>query len=606
MEFRGNYLLHLEASLQPVKFACIRIYKRSRSIIQIAWSEYIYTLDPRICEEQPLVLDPWPLVAYHFLEEDFTLCPFTGGFNIKIKDSSGKENACNYMDLPMRLESDCIGGEGVMFNFRADNCLPDVSMLVHQRTTCVASWQDKDNHFAVIRRLSKPQLWCIRFPRKDTANKPAYLFDDLACVSSDPENETIHYVRMDLQRSIHKDLCADEYEECANMPCNVYTEQKCQKTCGACSVSNPPAICTYPRRFRGMWYQRNTDDVKYIEISESHLSIENVGRFRCVVFDDSPPRRERTYTVVSLFDNGCRPRYTCIRLKRLGPSVLRYSLSQSFVWPMDVHNQGSKICDASRFEADPDPIADRYRSYHGTGKPIIMHYPSPKWIDCNMTSSFTIRASFANGNSCLGSIYEVCGDSSRLRMDFDSCNDAPQHSEYGCVAEFEGHYWEKVILLQNIADDTDARCIMFNQMYPLEALVLVGEYCDKKSWGFVSSGLRTPLMKLQIRPDVFPCKNLPLVERTTKRTTAPVVKTYGDAQAPVTLIVPAEASRNDGDSVHRNPWDPVNIPNRNSDPNKNIRQVISNPRNSAPITLYSSFRYSCIIAIYISRCLSFT
>lgn len=107
--------------------------------------------------------------------------------------------------------------------------------------------------------------------------------------------------------------------------------------------------------------QTDRNGVSHINITDTYLTIENVGSFRCVMFPDSPSRKSRMYTTVSLFQDGCRPRYTCVKLRRLGPSVLRYALSRSYVWPDLEHKFGEAICSHGQFGMDPEPINDLYR-----------------------------------------------------------------------------------------------------------------------------------------------------------------------------------------------------------------------------------------------------
>ena len=118
-------------------------------------------------------------------------------------------------------------------------------------------------------------------------------------------------------------------------------------------VTGSPSQCFHP--------QTDRNGVSYINITETDLTIDNVGSFRCVMFPDSPSRKSRMYTTVSLFGDGCRPRYTCLKLRRLGPSVLRYSLSRSYVWPDLEKAFGQAICSNEQFGMDPEPINDLYR-----------------------------------------------------------------------------------------------------------------------------------------------------------------------------------------------------------------------------------------------------
>ncbi|XP_067670085.1 uncharacterized protein [Haliotis asinina] len=514
---RDKYVVQNDQGSNQMLFSCVKFFRRSRSIVQVAWSQSGKTLDPEhLCSETSLVTDPWLLVAFHLLESDFSPCSVSGGFNMKIEDSNGKRNPCNLMDLPMRLESDCLAGEGVTFNYRSQNCLPLVSMRTVQETICVASWSTSRSHFSVLRKHNVDDLWCLRIPRRERLTMHSTLFTDVACV--DPERdtkETVAYLTLYLERVVYNNLCADEYPECADMPCNGYTRRQCMKTCRACDPRRPAAICSFPRSYRGSFTLVDRDGTKSVEISESLMTIQHVGTFKCMVFSGSPSASNHIYSTVSITENGCRPRYNCVKLKKLGPSVLAYSLSQSLVWPSVDSQLSASACDKRKFTADLDPISDLYRSHYDTKKPIVAEYPRPVSMACNLTSAYTIQAMFQDGHICPGSMYEDCKEQSRLRMDFTECLSAPLVNEYKCIAVFEGQYWEKIVLIQNIFDKSDVRCIVFNHLKKREALIMRAGECDKLSWRFAKNDVRKALVTLQIRQDMFPCKNLPSIDRTT-------------------------------------------------------------------------------------------
>ena len=185
------------------------------------------------------------------------------------------------------------------------------------------------------------------------------------------------------------------------------------------------------------------------------------------------------------------------------------------------------------------------RSHEDTGKPIISSQPAPERVPCNLSSSFTVTATLPNGSLCYGSLHEHCEDSTRLRLQFlAGCGQvvssgetigtdppaptaqwAPAPADYSCLAHFEGHYWERILMLQNVRDAQDARCLLFTQLDASEALMMVGGQCDKHSWNYVRAGLRSPLLSLQLRPDEFPCRYLPVT--TLPPLTGPVTAGKG-------------------------------------------------------------------------------
>lgn len=517
MELRGRLMLKRQDHLVNSYYRCVQFVFRSRSIVQILWSQEVRTFDLGLCDDSNLKPDPWPLIWYGTLEDDYIPCPFNGGFDVKIVDSELGENGCNLMLRPMRMEAECLGGEGVTFNFVSTNCLPDVSMYVMQRTICVADWHDSRNHYIILRRNEDTDLWCLVMPLHRGHNVTAYLFSDLVCRS---DTETLHTVTdvkfftLHLHTRVFPTLCEDEYDQCSRVTCNAYVKQECQKSCGMCDAASIPRNCEYPQRFLGTWFLKDSFGYKRVHISRSNFVIDGMGNFSCVSFPNSAARKSTMFTTVSLYTNGCRPRYTCLKLHQLGPSVLQVSLSQSFVWPAIGTNLSSSICSESRFHADSLPIDDKYRPHEGAGKPIISQHPKPESVPCNLTFVHTVSATLREGYICSGSLYEHCDDPGKLRLDFDSCGTlVPASTDYRCLANFQGHYWERILLVQNLHDETDAVCFVFSQFYSSEAYVLVASQCDQKSFNFARTGLRKPILKLQFRRETETCRAVP-VNRT--------------------------------------------------------------------------------------------
>ncbi|XP_005105062.1 uncharacterized protein LOC101856910 [Aplysia californica] len=523
MSFHGKLLLKRQDIHINSFYRCAKFIFRSRSIVQIMWSHEIKEFDLGLCENEYLKLDPWPLIWYDTLEMDHKPCPFHGGYDMKLVDSQLGENGCNLMLRPMRLEAECLGGEGVTFDYVSSNCLPDINMFVKQRTLCVTDWQDSKNHYVILRRNEDTDLWCLVMPIERGSDVTAHLYSDLACHyevgAAKQMPREFKYFTLQLHTRVFSTLCEDEYHDCNKITCNDYVKHECHKSCGMCNPKEVTDTCSFPRRFSGSWFLKDTDGYKHIELEDSQFAIDGVGNFKCMDFPDSPSRKSRIYSTVSFYTNGCRPRYTCIKFQRLGPSVLRYSQSQSYVWPALEHDFGSAVCDEQRFHPDPSPIDDLYRSHAGSGKPIVAQFPRPEYVHCNVTSVLTISATLPEGYVCSGRMYRHCEDTTKLRLEFGSCGSLiPAHTDYSCLANFKGHYWERILLVQNTHDEVDVICFIFSQFYPNEAYAMVASQCDQKSFNFVRGGLRKPLLKLEFRPESDSCVSVPLTEATTLET----------------------------------------------------------------------------------------
>ncbi|XP_059174342.1 uncharacterized protein LOC131954582 [Physella acuta] len=532
LTFHDKLLLKREDHMINSFYRCAKFVIRSTSVVQIFWSHESKTFDLALCEDTAMKLDHWPLIRFKTLDSDYKQCPFSGGFDMKMIDSKFGANGCNLMVRPMRMESECLGGEGVVFDYIASNCLPDIRMFVQQKTVCMTDWRDSRYHYVILRRSEDTDLWCLVMPVHRTGNITAYLFSDLTCRSDFDRlnaHQDLKYFTLHLRKREFPTLCEDEYDQCKTATCNSYFKNECQKSCHVCDASSTPPSCEFPADFQGKYFLRGNNSYNQVELTRSRLSIDRVGDFRCVAFPDSPKPDTRMYTTVSYYDNGCRPRYTCLKLARLSQSVLRYSLSQSYDWPMFQKTPGATICDSDRFHPDPTPVDDLYRSHEGSGIPIVSLAPKPELVECNITSVYAVSATLPEGYSCMGSLYSHCEDKRKLRLEFGSCGSiiAPV-TDYQCLAVFQGHYWERILLVQNLLNDTDTLCFVFSQLHPHEAYALVAKQCDQKSFNFARSKLRTPLLKLQFRIESDPCKSVPVKTATSKSEVTPSASRIAD------------------------------------------------------------------------------
>ncbi|KAK3731966.1 hypothetical protein RRG08_045025 [Elysia crispata] len=521
MDYHGKLLLRRQDHHINNFYRCVKIHFRSASLVQIAWSREAREFNLDLCADEALTLDPWLLARAESLHTDHTECPFRGGFDMKLSDSKLGDNSCNLMLRPMRLEAECVGGEGVTFDFVSSNCLPDLRMYVHQRTLCVASWGDRENHYVVLRRNEDSDLWCLVMPveRDPDSVTTAYLYSDLSCRQRPPSSSRaasvpnppswptpgakLRYFTLHLRTRVYSSLCEDEYAACTTVKCNVYVERECQRSCHVCDPENSFSSCEYPRRLQGLWQLNDINGARRLEISGSNFSLSKVGNFHCVDYPDGPKKRSRVFTTVTLSNNGCRPRYSCLKIKRLGPAALSYSLSHSFVWP-DLQDQfGAKICANNRFFPDPSPIDDLYRSHQGSGKPVVSVSPKVQSVKCNISAVMALSATHLDGHVCTGRMFKHCEDATKVRLEFDACGEGLAVStDYQCMANFEGHYWERMLLVQNARDAKDVRCFVFSKYYPGEAYSLLAGQCDKQAFEYARSGLRKPLMKLEYRQEV--------------------------------------------------------------------------------------------------------
>lgn len=263
-DFRGTFLLkRTDEDTEDEYSACVRFVRRGQGVVQMLWTPEARNEEWEACDDKDLVPDPWLLVSFQRVMRDYAPSPFSGGYSMRITDSDSGENACNYIHRPMKLESDCLGGEGILFDFIANNCLPTADMAVKQRTLTVATWSQGGDDFVVLRRPADVVLYCLRLPSVREDHMNVFLFRDLACL---PHAESlllgpatrprdVKYLVLHLQKYLATSLCDDEYPQCSAVACDGVLRHECQKSCKVCDSKKPPVTCSFPRRLRGSWLQ---------------------------------------------------------------------------------------------------------------------------------------------------------------------------------------------------------------------------------------------------------------------------------------------------------------------------------------------------------------
>lgn len=505
----GKYLVKHEEEGSVVRYACVQFIRRSTSVIQIRTSDLRHELDLKLCQDSLMYIDPWPLISPARITSEYSTCPIIGGFNLKVKNSNGEDNGCNYKELPMRFESECIRGEGLLFDFRSAICVGKLPMETVQKAVCVTHWTENRQTFIIIKRQNTDDVWCLRISDGPSRSMTAHLMIDVACPTGDPHNISAEFFLLILEQVAHLSLCDDEYPGCSRMPCGTYFERECQKSCASCDPNIPPDLCRFSSRFRGQWYQRDAVGGKEIDISSRDVTIKNVGTFKCIDIIGSPAGQNGKYTTVSLFDNGCRPRYTCISFEKHAPSVLKYSLSQSIIWPIIEKKEGHTICDEAQFRPDVNPVGDAYRASLGAPKPVVSTIAKLRPVSCNLPTTYIVTERFGDDRACHGGMYQDCDDPTRMRIHFDRCKERPTPMDYYCLSVYEGHYWEKIILMQNLDDRLDVRCLIFSQIKSPEVIVMPGSMCDKLAWSFVDGDVRKPLSMMTVKQEISVCRQIP-------------------------------------------------------------------------------------------------
>ncbi|CAI9714987.1 Hypothetical predicted protein [Octopus vulgaris] len=318
----GKYIAsHIEIA-HTTSYVCMEFLRRGEIIVQLKQSEISKTNYPDLCNT--LMLDMWPLVLLEKLLEHKVSCPFSGGYNLQMFDSSGSA-LCREEIVPIRLESECESGEGMMIHFRTKACIhKDLNMEVKQKLYCLAHWNEGPFRFIILREKNRrDHIWSLRVKEPVNEIKTAALFMVPVCDTGEEITQTKMYLELKLDKYVVSTTCADEFKDCAQYVqfCDSGYRQHCSNSCRDCR-QDVIKLCPFSERLRSTWVQSMKKNKQLsINITHYQISIQTLGMFHCLVAKGkSTPDSD---VLLQLFQNGCYPRYTCLQIEKTAPSVIR-------------------------------------------------------------------------------------------------------------------------------------------------------------------------------------------------------------------------------------------------------------------------------------------
>ncbi|KAH9524251.1 hypothetical protein Btru_053927 [Bulinus truncatus] len=226
--------------------------------------------------------DPYPFVHMALKKNATAPCPFTGGYNMN-GNYANDSLICHEM-LPLRLESECDRGSGIIFNFRKSECTPRFDSRPKDRPTfrsrCVTHWTQGDYTFIILQLAEdEDKHFCMRTTDPLGNIKEAYLWLKVKCdLAPVPASDFIH---LKLEKRQFPSTCADEVDYCTRSMCDTEARKHCTLTCNNCHSENQIGQCAFQEQFRG----------------RSHTS--QIAQFA----DDSTIRRSHTSQIVQFADD---------------------------------------------------------------------------------------------------------------------------------------------------------------------------------------------------------------------------------------------------------------------------------------------------------------
>ena len=461
-------------------YKCIKFIKRSEHVVQLLESESSATMDVIHCEDTSMAINDW-LLIWAGTPDEYQDCGLTGGYSIMdIYIPTRDQHFCENLSLPPRIESECQYGEGILINFRYPQCVTDINMPIYEmKFSCLGSWSAYGFTYTVVTDGASflPRLWLMRFPMNDSDDFYMDFIKDIVADRAAAVAQTDEYLRWRLERKVFPSLCEDESSDCSN--CLEDDGFYCQKSCQKCDPVQVQQRCTFDQLLKGEWLESDWSGSRTIRVTSSLLYPSRLSPFECFVIGDpdSLDWLEITgrQTLVSVHKNGCRPRYSCMAINSINPTVAQYRLSQSMVWPHSQNLQAEDICDYNQFQDDSQPLGSTYRSRY---EKYLVKNPNGRNRQpsaCNLNGNFVFTAVFNDkDDACVGTLKQCTDDNTKLVLHVPSCQNWKPLQILNCLSSTI-EVRERFIIVEDSGQPRNIFCIVSstetndNRMFLLHA-----------------------------------------------------------------------------------------------------------------------------------------
>ena len=411
---------HEETGQTKGVYMCMQVLKRSDSIIQMRQSEPSSVLSANLCSDNNLHLDGWLIIDTNSVMNQREDCSLNGGFNMQVYDKSTFTGVCDGYLGETRLESECLPGEGLNFYFRQAACVPDgLYMYPTQKTYCLANWDDEGFNFILLKHDRMTYMWLFRYPkvRGYDGKFTALLMKDLYASTDSSITATNQYLRLTMSQQISKsldNLCYDDYEICSVLsdPCSYSDDMAriCAKTCGFCSGAKP-TVCKLDRAVHGTWIDSNHPDIiPDIQINETALEVASTETLHCIDWTNGTEETKKSHSpenqsdrteqqmLVTVSDNGCRPRYSCAKYTKM-TNVLFMQLSHTRLWPLVESKNDTYHCRNFLYTNNKDKDANLYRTRFPA---LLLPDKQNRSVDFDLSAFANFEVRFKGGRQCTG------------------------------------------------------------------------------------------------------------------------------------------------------------------------------------------------------------
>ena len=499
-------------------YTCMQILKRSSTVLQIREAELSEGMGRNLCDDSNMKLDGWIIMDIKSVMNHREDCSLVGGFNMQVYDKSSYKGVCDGYLGETRLESECLPGDGLNFHYRQAKCIPDgLYMYPTQRSYCLANWEDGQFKFILLKHDRMNYLWVMRFPKDVQSNGKftAFLMKDLYATTDNAVTTTNNYLSLTMSKQNPKTLdhlCYDDYEICSVLknPCS-YSEEiarTCAKTCGFCTDLSP-TVCQFSIPINGSWVDANqADKSPSVQINTTSIEITGQETLHCVDWSDSkresratdeePPttvtptnnKQLKEQMLISVSDNGCRPRFSCGKFTKLPSNVMFMQLTQTRLWPLVQNKEDPLGCRKFIYTSDKDVDTNPYRTRHETMF-ILDHINNS--VQCDLSDFETFAVLFKDGVRCSGHVVQG-GNKDTIQLSFPECSVQRLRHKFTCL-EHSRYPPENDMLLVTKSHESPSKvhCWLFPKQPENTFYIIESEQCNSLMKRKIRKGRLRPI-----------------------------------------------------------------------------------------------------------------
>ena len=448
-----------------VQYVCMKFVKRSSHVVQIF--ESTNSSERLNCTEESLTLDPWPLIKFDESANETLSCPVHGGYDIELFDRHDNSKCTDKYFVP-RLECGCSEGDAVHLDLRACQVASHlVGMEAQQDLKVIASWDDEEYRYTIMKRQRVGLYWSLRTPRHIAARMTGYISADVVCTNGNVTNVAPDALILNLHERIVASICSDVSPYCSPEKCNdhsLFSELYCEDTCGHCENSKK-TTCEFPPSARGEWTSVTDPEHPEFTISSDQIVVSDAEIQPCV----SHNAVSKTYLLLKFDKKGCSPRYMCLTIKPIAPSVILYKLVPGPAW--DPLFRPSMCYTSRKYN-----LVSEEASFS-----LAVLSRSDVMVSCELPgSAYAILAVSRDGSACHGRFYKPdCEGSSsgQLILNYTRCleEEAGPPRRFACLAQLPVYSSRRMVLIRDV-ESGDLFCLSFSRAISFFEL-LPGKKC---------------------------------------------------------------------------------------------------------------------------------